>query len=113
MKMYHFEVYPLRWLGLLILLGVILWGCQTVSPRQQFVNACASAGEAMAQVIALKRADKIDQPTFNSLDDLYDAAVATCDTMPASDNAADIALAKVNEFLARAAGVTGQSYGSY
>lgn len=67
----------------------------------------------MANVIALKRADKIDQATFNGIADFYDAAVATCDTMPVSDSAAEIATDKVNEFLARASGVTGQSYGNY
>ena len=67
----------------------------------------------MAQVVAARRAGKIDTPTYVVLDNAYDAAVETCATMPPTDDAAQIALAKVNEFLARASGATGQQYGSY
>lgn len=99
--------------GLLIaavLLPLALAACTTVSPRQQFVAGCSTVGEAMVQVIQLRRAGKVDDQTYVAIDDAYDAAVETCATLPPTDDAARIATLKVNEFLSRASGVTGTSY---
>lgn len=96
-----------------VLLPVVLGACSTVSPRQQFVNSCAAIGEAMAQVVVIRRDGKVDDATYVVIDDAYDAAVETCATLPPTDGAAQIAFLKVNEFLSRASGATGVNYGSY
>ena len=95
------------------LLPVLLGACTTVSPRQQFVNGCATVGEAMAQVVALRRAGKVDDATYVAIDDAYDAAVETCSSLPPTDDAASVAMLKIEEFLTHAGGVTGVNYGSY
>lgn len=90
-----------------------LASCQQTSSRQQFVTACSTVGEAMIQVINARRAHQIDVGTFTRIDDLYDAAVASCDTLPSTDDAASLATDRINAFLTSATGATGVYYGSY
>ena len=99
--------------ALILAAGLLSMSACAASPRQQFVSGCSSVGEAMAQVVALRRAGKVDDATYVATDNAYDAAVETCATLPPTDEAAQVAFLKVNEFLSRASGVTGASYGSY
>lgn len=101
--------------GAAALAAVLAAGCAAVDappvqPREAFSRACAVTGEAHVQVLRLRRAGRIDVETFRALDDAYDAAVETCATLPPTDAAAEVAMAKVGEFLARAGGVTGATY---
>ncbi len=97
-----------------LLVGLLfVTSCVTQSPQQKFVNGCSTAGEAMVQVISLRRAGQIDAQTFARIDDLYDATVATCSTMPQTESALYAARLKIAEFLANATGVTGRTYGEY
>lgn len=91
----------------------LLASCQQTTPRQQFVTSCSTVGEAMIQVINARRANQIDAAVFTRIDDLYDAAVTSCDTLPPTDDAASLALNRINAFLTAAAGATGVDYGSY
>lgn len=99
---------PLKWCVLSVL--VLAAGCATLDPQDAFTRACATVGEAMAQVTQQRRAGRIDDATFVAIDDAYDAAVATCETPPVTGDATRAAIAKLNEFLARAGGATGQAY---
>lgn len=86
---------------------VVLGGCQQLDSYETFSRACATAGEAYASVIELRRAGKIDTETYNSLDDAYDGVVDACEDPSASN------LTKVNLFLARISGYTGTQYPAY
>lgn len=97
-------------LALLLLLAI---GCETTSARQRFVTGCSTVGEAMAEVIVARRAGLITVETFRTIDDQYDAAVATCAFLPATDEAAVLALDRLNAFLVAAGGATGRNYGTY
>lgn len=94
------------------LLPVLLGACATqqASTPEAFSRACSTVGEAMVQVNTLRRQGKIDDATFVRIDDAYDAAVATCDTLPVGDTATGVAMEKVTAFLTAAGGVTGNAY---
>ncbi len=95
------------------LLPLILGACTTsapVSPAESFSRACSSVGEAMAQVVSLRRQGKIDDATFVRIDDAYDAAVAACQDLPAGDTAEAVAMEKINAFLLAATNATGSPY---
>jgi hypothetical protein len=96
-----------------IVIAVLVASCQTTSLRQKFVTACSTVGEAMVQVINARRAGQIDTATYIHIDDLYDAAVKSCDTLPPTDDAAALALDRVDAFLTAATGATGVNDGSY
>lgn len=102
--------------GLLLaaaLLPALLGACatQSVSSPETFSRSCTAVGEAMLQVNQLRRQGKVDDATFVRIDDLYDAAVRACDTLPVGETATAIAAEKVSAFLAAAGGVTGGTYG--
>jgi hypothetical protein len=100
----------LRYITLIVLLA----SCNTAQPpRQQFVTACSTVGEAMIQVVHARALGQIDDAVYRQIDDLYDAAVVSCDTTPPTDDAAKLALDRLNAFLNAATGVTGVDYGSY
>lgn len=106
------RVYPLRcWLALLAAGMLAIGGCASApTPQEAFSRSCASVGEAMVQVNQQRRDGVIDDATFVAIDDAYDAAVETCMTLPPPGAPAGAALAKVNEFLARAGAATGTPY---
>jgi hypothetical protein len=94
----------------------ILNACVTnVTPQQQFSDSCAKVGEAMVNIVAARRAGKIDDTTFNKIDDTYDAAVATCENPPLTDNGFEIASSKLLEFAYHMNSVVDgvQNYGGY
>lgn len=93
---------------------LIMTACATLSPQQQFSNGCATAAEAMVNVIAARRAGKIDDVTYNNIDNMYDAAVKTCENPPITDDGYSIAASKLIEFASYASNVAGvKDYGSY
>lgn len=96
-----------------VLLPALLGACATqpVSSPEAFSRSCAGVGEAMLQVNQLRRQGQVDDATFVRIDDLYDAAVRACDTLPVGETATAIAAEKVSAFLAAAGGVTGGTYG--
>lgn len=107
-------IHPIVAVLLFLGLGLALTACATgpqPGGREQFSRACAATGEAHLAVIEAKRRGDIDQPTFNRIDDLYDAAVETCIELPLSDAIAEAWLEKVQMYLSAAGGVTGVSYG--
>lgn len=104
----------MRWMEAAIVVGVLLvWGCVSTTPQQQFVTGCSTVGEAMIGVITARRAGKIDTATYDTIDDLYDDAVITCSTLPSNDSAYGAAVDRLRAFLTAATGVTGVNYGSY
>lgn len=94
------------------LLPALLGACATqpASPPEAFSRACSTVGEAMVQVNQLRRQGKVNDATFVAIDDAYDAAVSSCDTLPVGDTATAVAMEKVTAFLAAAGGVTGNAY---
>lgn len=89
----------------------VLAGCASdVGPREQFSRYCASTGEAQLVAFDAYKAGVVPDATYRQLYSGYLSAVATCRTLPESDEAARVASSKVLEFLTRVSNTQGVGY---
>lgn len=91
---------PAMFAGYLALLG--LANCspsQELSNREIFSRSCASAAEVQVQALNGYNSGVISKQAFSAITTAYSSVVDTCATLPASEDAAQIALDKVSTLL--------------